>query len=577
MYCELWPRKRAGIFYAEVVRGFKKQQTGMPRQGFILLYTSSCIVVYFNDKFLLCMKIPFLSFPWILIVAIAMAPACAVQDFDKFVPGETAASQEPTEKEASSNKATVPTWLLPGAVIGTGVTLAGLCAVSYFAHLGPCKAYAVSEEMRQAVAIDVKQAGRAEIHALLQTWDMEIKQFSGLFERLGLYGLSPRVKAFKYIKEKVESEKLPTQSGTKIQMWVASRQGGHVPDGVLITRKLYRNNKLYLHVDLLSTAPWNTPGYTGNLHPPIKGAGTELMRAAYDFAQRNGYEGIYGNPIKNAYPFYAGLYEKAKTWANGELKQIDNKSGRIHLYLDFPRRTNPVPQIKQARVFQEPKSDIEWEQAWTEALGQVKNPLTDESEFKNAPDRAYIEHLLGLSNLKSPAAVGIDVNLLDLDGDTALLWAVIRKRTKLVSVLVQVPQIDPDVQDKDGDTALIIAVRGKNLQVTQALLAIPGVDVNIKNKREKTALLTAVRQSENQEVIEALGQVSTLNPNIPDNDGNTPLILAVSDENRLSNLKALLTIKGIDITIRNNKGQAALDMAETEEMKKMIRDYAPSH
>jgi len=89
-------------------------------------------------------------------------------------------------------------------------------------------------------------------------------------------------------------------------------------------------------------------------------------------------------------------------------------------------------------------------------------------------------------------APGINVNMQDDNGYTALHDAVIAGNSGAVEALVNARGINVNMQDDNGHTALHGAAITGNSRAVQALVNTPGVNVNIKDKNGRTALNEAV-------------------------------------------------------------------------------------
>jgi ankyrin repeat protein len=98
---------------------------------------------------------------------------------------------------------------------------------------------------------------------------------------------------------------------------------------------------------------------------------------------------------------------------------------------------------------------------------------------------------------------GSDPNLIDSDGRTPLMHAVIQGRDELVTLLLQ-SNANPDAQDKQGYSALQFAAQNFRVFAGNALLQA-GAQVDLKDKFGNTALWRAVFYSRGRgEIIEML-------------------------------------------------------------------------
>jgi len=103
---------------------------------------------------------------------------------------------------------------------------------------------------------------------------------------------------------------------------------------------------------------------------------------------------------------------------------------------------------------------------------------------------------------------GVDVNLKDIDGDTALMVAAFKGYVEIVNRLLEADEINVNIQTDDnhyldnegGDTALIMAVNDEiydrnssSESVVKRLLEEKDIDINLQNGIGWTALMYAAR------------------------------------------------------------------------------------
>jgi ankyrin repeat protein len=193
-------------------------------------------------------------------------------------------------------------------------------------------------------------------------------------------------------------------------------------------------------------------------------------------------------------------------------------------------------------------------------------PLADATEHL---DTATIERLLAAS----PAAD--EINAAQVDGMTALHWAVYHDRSELVQRLLDAgaaaaaanrygvvplslacangnPEIvdsllaagaDPNALLAGGETVFMTAARTGRIEVVEALYEA-GADVHFREpKRGQTALMWAAAEG-NLDVVELLLEVGA-DPNATLDSGFTPLLFAVR-EGRIEVMEALLRA-GVDV------------------------------
>lgn len=104
------------------------------------------------------------------------------------------------------------------------------------------------------------------------------------------------------------------------------------------------------------------------------------------------------------------------------------------------------------------------------------------------------------------------VNELDDDSMTPLMYAVFLipslETQRIVDMLINYEGIDLNVKDALGNTALHHAVANNNLQAIKQLLNAPGIDIAIKNNENETPLQHAVRENMTR-IIEIFKKTST--------------------------------------------------------------------
>ena len=108
---------------------------------------------------------------------------------------------------------------------------------------------------------------------------------------------------------------------------------------------------------------------------------------------------------------------------------------------------------------------------------------------------------INLEFVKTILEYGLDVNIKDNDGDTALIWASMYDYTEVVKLLLE-SGADVNIKNNYGNTALIWASYNGHTEIVKLLLE-SGADVNIKNKFGNTALIQASING-NTEVVKLL-------------------------------------------------------------------------
>lgn len=180
---------------------------------------------------------------------------------------------------------------------------------------------------------------------------------------------------------------------------------------------------------------------------------------------------------------------------------------------------------------------------------------------------------------------GIDVNLANSNGSTALMAAAQKGRIEVVNKLIS-QKANLDLQGKDGATALWLAADSNQVEVIKTLLK-NNADPNIQDHTGWTALMRAVYQG-NAKCVQVIADKSRQEVNrglliaaatghtdvakvLLDygaevdsraDDGSTPLMIAASKGN--AELVALLLKAGADPSLTDKSGTSAPAIAGTK-------------
>lgn len=101
---------------------------------------------------------------------------------------------------------------------------------------------------------------------------------------------------------------------------------------------------------------------------------------------------------------------------------------------------------------------------------------------------------------------GANVNARDLQGNTALMWAIMKGHDEVVRVLIGHRDIELEDRDELGNTALMWAASVGNLPIAGELIEQEGVEVNSQNYDHQTPLMLAVLNSRQEMVDYLLGR-----------------------------------------------------------------------
>lgn len=148
---------------------------------------------------------------------------------------------------------------------------------------------------------------------------------------------------------------------------------------------------------------------------------------------------------------------------------------------------------------------------------------------------------------------GIDPNIQDSVGRTALVFAVDTKNSGIVKLLMK-HKADPNIPNQRGQTALMWASGNGYLDMVQLLLE-HGADPNIQDQFDQTAMILSINHCGNPDIIKLLLDYDA-NPNLGNSRNQTALIHAVIKGN--FPVAKLLLEHEADSNIQDQFGQTAL-------------------
>ena len=163
----------------------------------------------------------------------------------------------------------------------------------------------------------------------------------------------------------------------------------------------------------------------------------------------------------------------------------------------------------------------------------------------------------------------IKVNAFNEDGDTALIFAIIRGNTKIIKLLLE-HGADVNASTKDGDTALMVAsINNNNIEIVKLLLEY-GADVNAIDKNGYTALILA---TDNVELTKLLLEHGA-DVNVSNKNDYTALYLSIIRKN--TEITKLLLEHGADVNAIDKNGHTVLILAtdnENVELTKLLLEH----
>ena len=205
-------------------------------------------------------------------------------------------------------------------------------------------------------------------------------------------------------------------------------------------------------------------------------------------------EDYIANQMENVYEVTDGLNDSSTAVRTEGGKLITSEA-----FLDFLRSANIPPQeiikLEATITIKEEVKVKAFMQAAREGRLPVLEKLLNDGIDVNVQDADGDTALIQASWDGNPATVkflldkGADVNAENNNGYTALIWASFYGRTEVVKLLLD-KGADINAKDKYGYTALIWASRNGHTEIVKVLLNA-GADINAKNNAGETALMKA--------------------------------------------------------------------------------------
>ena len=150
----------------------------------------------------------------------------------------------------------------------------------------------------------------------------------------------------------------------------------------------------------------------------------------------------------------------------------------------------------------------------------------------------------------------VNMNVVDIDGMTALHWAADKGHTAVVRALLAVDGLEVNAADCSGKTALIKAAFNGYIGIVQALVAVESVNINAQDAHGATPLIYAA-EGGHRTIAYMLLALKEIDVNIKDNVGYTALVYAVREDFSLI-VGALLAIKDIHISCTHTMDDTVL-------------------
>lgn len=242
---------------------------------------------------------------------------------------------------------------------------------------------------------------------------------------------------------------------------------------------------------------------------------------------------------------------------------------------------------------------------------------------KNVIERNFVDDAKNgkINQVKKAIQDGIDINVVDHEGNTALIAASRAGKKDVVAFLLNQPGIDVNKKFQNGRSALVVAVANKQGEIVSLLLTHPDIDVNLQDNNGDSALLIAFREKDlemiqrfepvfekvNKKIINKAGQslenevlsmgkflqqkliedvkkgdlkavkkafALGIDFNVADAEGNTPLIIVIRAGN-VSIVEYLLAarhgLSAVDVNKKIKNGRSALLVAVANRKRDIVK------
>jgi ankyrin repeat protein len=159
---------------------------------------------------------------------------------------------------------------------------------------------------------------------------------------------------------------------------------------------------------------------------------------------------------------------------------------------------------------------------------------------------------------------GVDVNIKNYVGDTALIVSSLLNHMNIAQILIN-NNANINIQNLHGDTALMLASMNNNVNIVKLLLE-NGADANLLNQHDYTALYLSV-QYNYINTVEILLQHKA-NVNIKDNNG--VVVLQIASSRGSENIVRLLLDYNADVNSQDRGGFTSLKLASLNNHESIV-------
>ena len=166
---------------------------------------------------------------------------------------------------------------------------------------------------------------------------------------------------------------------------------------------------------------------------------------------------------------------------------------------------------------------------------------------------------------------GIDPNIRDVDGPTALYWAVYHYNPLCVDILRTLPNVDWNVRTDLGSYPLIMAVTYGYADVLQILLSVPHLDLSVTDREGRNVAQFAVEWEggERQRCVEILSRDRRVDWNIKNSAGDTPVMFCLKT-NKIEMARCLINTPGVDLDTVDRDGKYLETIARDNNLTDML-------
>ncbi|VUC33716.1 unnamed protein product [Clonostachys rosea] len=166
------------------------------------------------------------------------------------------------------------------------------------------------------------------------------------------------------------------------------------------------------------------------------------------------------------------------------------------------------------------------------------------------------EHVVSLL-LELP---NVDFNARTKSGQTALSLAAEKGHAHTVQSLLQKEGLDVNMANTFGRTPLVLAVLGGHETIVKRLLELPDIDINARDRNQESALNLSLRERESSIAELLLTNNATIDVNQMDKGGHSPLSRAIMYDSKAV-AKLLLASPAIDVNQMDKGGHSPLSRA----------------